>query len=91
MNQKVRPIMDKKRKINRIRNHIHEANKFDQFTDKVKQLKIAKEFTDLHEDIEFNQISSELPLLKKIDYHSFIGYFVGYCLFNFFYWIDMLF
>jgi len=89
MNRKIRPLEDQKRLIRQTRNQNHEAKKFGVLNAKVKQLKIEKEFTDGDEE-EWNKMVVELPLLKKIDYHSFIGYFLGYCLFNFFYWIDML-
>ena len=89
MNRKIRPKEDQKRLIGHSRNPNHEAKKFGLLNAKVKQLKFDKEFTDDDEE-EWNKMVVELPLLKKIDYHSFIGYFLGYCLFNFFYWIDML-
>ena len=83
-------VKDKKRLINQTWNQNPEAKKFGGINAKVKQRKIEKEFTDDDEDNELNKLVVESPLLKKIDYHSFIGYFIGYCLFNFFYWIDML-
>ena len=83
-------VEDKKRLINQTSNQNHEAKKFGTLNAKVQRLKIQKELTDVDEDNEWNKMMVELPLLKKIDYHSFIGYFIGYCLFNFFYWIDML-
>ena len=83
-------VEDKKRLINQTTNQNPEAKKFGVLNVKVKELKIEKEFTDGDEDNGLSKMVVESPLLKKIDYHSLIGYFIGYCLFNFFYWIDML-
>ena len=77
-------------KINQINEQNQEVQKFEALNLKVKQLKLAKESTDVDQTGKFNQDSVELPLLKKIDYYSFVGYLVGYGFFNFFYWIDMI-
>ena len=90
MNQKMRPMVINKHEINQINELNHEVQKFEALSLKVKQLKLAKELSDVDETREFNQESVELPMLKKIDDYSFVGYFVGYGFFNFFYWIDMI-
>ena len=68
----------------------NEALKFNALTGKLKQLKIAKQLHEANEGKENEKSDGDSQLFKKIDFHSFIAYFVGYCLFNFFYWIDML-
>ena len=56
----------------------------------VRQLKIVKNLSDAEEGKDKKKEDSEMELFQKIDYRSFIGYFVIYLLFNFFYWIDMI-
>ena len=56
----------------------------------VRQLKIVKNLCDTEEGQDKKKGDSETELFQKIDYRSFIGYFVIYLLFNFFYWIDMI-
>ena len=65
----------------------HEYLKFNALSGKMKQLKIAKQLSGAPEEKENDEDSKKF---KKIDFHSCIAYFVGYCLFNFFYWIDIL-
>ena len=81
---------NKKRKINQINEQNHEVEKFEALGVKVKQLKLAKEFSDVDQTEILNQEAFELPLLKKIDDYSFFGYLIGYGLFNIFYWVDMI-
>ena len=80
----------KKIEMNQINDQNHEVQKFEALSLKVKQLKLAKELSDVDQTGELNQGAFELPLLKKIDDCSFIGYLVGYGLFNFVYWVDMI-
>ena len=80
----------KKRKNNQINEQNHEVEKLEALSLKVKQLKLAKELSDVDLSGKLNQEAVELPFLKKIDVYSFIGYLVGYGFFNFFYWIDMI-
>ena len=90
MNQKMRPMVINKREINQINEQNYEVQKFEALSLKVKQLKLAKELSDVDPTREFNQEAVELPLLKNIDDYSFVGYLVGYGFFNLFYWIDMI-
>ena len=66
----------------------HEYPKFNALSGKMKQLKIAKQLSGVPEEKENDEDSKKF---KKIDFHSCIAYFVGYCVFNSLYWIDMLF
>ena len=56
----------------------------------VQQLTIVKKLSDAEEGKDKKKGDSETELFQKIDYRSFIGYFVIYLLFNFFYCIDMI-
>ena len=56
----------------------------------VQQLQIVKKLSDAEEGKDKKKGDLETELFQKIDYRSFIGYFVIYLLFNFFYWIDMI-
>ena len=91
MNKKIRPLKGKKQRNGTISIKHKEVQKFKALSNKVEQLKHNKQFSDMNEFGDLDELQFEFTLLQKIDYHSFIGSFVAYGLFNFFYWIDMLF
>ena len=69
----------------------HEYLKFNALSGKMKQLKIAKQLSGAPKEKENESTDEDSKKFKKIDFHCCIAYFLGYCVFNFFYWIDMLF
>ena len=89
-NTKISPNEDTKKKVHPINDRNQNRQKFNALSVKIKQLKIDKLLSDIKEEKENEKSNGDSQLFKKIDFHSFIAYFVGYCLFNFFYWIDML-
>ena len=91
MKKKIRPREGKGRKFNKISYQNRESRRFGALNRAVKQGKITKHIFDTTEPNSFEKMDTELELLRKIDYHSFIGYFITYALFNCFYWIDMFF
>ena len=91
MDQKASQSNGKKRESKNISDEHHEFQRFKTQSSKVKQLKIASHSSDAHKTNESNDAAVEVRLAQKIDNRSFIGYFVAYGLFNFFYWIDTLF
>ena len=91
MNQSMRPREDKKRRVNQIIDQNQESRRFDALTSAIRRRKIEKQFLDAPEDTGFGKMDAELELLRRIDYHSFLGYFIAYALFNCCYWIEMLF
>ena len=56
----------------------------------IKQLQKDKKVSNIKEFIGLKKGDDPVELFQKIDFRSFIGYFVVYILFNFIYWIDML-
>ena len=91
MDQKASQSNGKKRRSKNISDEHHEFKRFKTLNSKVEQLKIETHSSDAHKTNESNEAAVEVRLAQKIDHRSFIGYFVAYGLFNFFYWIDMLF
>ena len=89
-NTKISPKEETKTKGNPMSDPNHEYLKFNALSGKLKQLKIEKQVSVADEGKENDKSDGDSLLFKKIDFHSFIVYFVGYCLFNFCYWIDML-
>ena len=86
----MRPSKSKIHKFNRIDDHHSKSQKSMALRGKVRQLKISKQLSGAHEANESDKLETEVAFLHKIDYYSFIGYLLGYCLFNFVYWINML-
>ena len=89
-NTKISPNEETKKETHPINDQNPERLKFNALSGKIKQLKVDKQLSGIKEEKENEKSNGDSQLFKKIDFHSFIAYFVGYCLFNFFYWIDML-
>ena len=56
----------------------------------MKQFQKARKVSSAKEPNDSKKVDDPVELFQKIDFRSFIGYFVVYLLFNFIYWIDML-
>ena len=91
MKKKIRPREGNGRKFNKISFQNKESRRFGALNRDIKQGKITKHMLDTTEPNSFEKMDTELELLRNIDYHSVLGYFITYALFNCFYWIDMFF
>ena len=87
MNYKIEATDNKKWKINQVS---HDSKKFKRLSHKIRQLKMAKKSSDTRGGTDSDKPLLESSFLQKIDYHSLVAYFIGYCFFNFCYWINML-
>ena len=56
----------------------------------LKKLKKTKKISNANNNNNSKKADDQVQIFQKIDFRSFIGYFVVYLLFNFIYWIDML-
>ena len=68
----------------------HRRSRSKSLVSTIKQLQKAKKVSNAKESIDSKKGEDPVELFQKIDFRSFIGYFVVYLLFNFIYWIDML-